>query len=387
MCRGAVTVDYPPAERPAGHRVRRPPCRLRERYAVAMPAARRPTVRSLLRPLFFLSLAGAVAGCTPVTVSFTLFGDGERLTERVVAREDQASWKIAVIDVEGLIVDARAGGLLLPGGNPLDAAVSRLEMAREDRGVRAVVLRVNSPGGSVTASDVLHREITRFRSLSGKPLVVSMAEVAASGGLYVSLAADHIVANPTTITGSIGVIIPTINFSDGLRRIGIVARSVRSGPNKDIANSLEPAREPHFAILQGLVDEFHENFRNRVRTDRPRVDMTRFDEMTDGRVFSGREALAMGLVDSLGGVREAIEQAKALAGLRAAKIVKYAPEGGSIPKSPYASADVGPASLLEPVSGRGGAGTEFNFIQLNTAGAGVAPSATSVYYLWLPDLP
>lgn len=345
------------------------------------PRAPRISTRLLIGATVFL------AGCTPLTVSFTLFSKDKKLVESVVDAEPGAAWKVCVIDVQGLIVDAALPGLLGPGPNPVDEAVARLELARADESIKAVVLRINSPGGSVTGSDVLYREIRRFRELSGKPVVVSMAEVAASGGYYIALAADRIYANPTTITGSIGVIVPTINFSDGLARIGIVARSVKSGPNKDIANSLEPMKESHYKVLQGLVDEYYAAFRQHVKDRRPNLDLARFDESTDGRIVSGREALSRGLVDELGGIREAFAGAKELAGLKTAKMVKYRLEGSAVPRTAYAESGTEPAMEAPTTPSRGG--SEVNLVRIDAGGlfphAGPSPSA--IYYLWMANEP
>lgn len=337
-----------------------------------------------------------LGACTPVTLSVELFGREKNLTESVVAEDDRATWKVAVIDIQGLIIDAGQPGLFSRPGNPVDDIVARLEMAGKDAAVRAVVLRVNSPGGSVTGSDEVYNEVIRFREKTGKPVVVSMAEVAASGGYYIALAGDTIVAHPTTITGSIGVIIPTINFSAGLAKIGIVARSVKSGPNKDLANPLEPMRDSQYAILQNLVDQFYDGFKARVKERRPNLDMAKFGDMTDGRIISGKDALALGLVDSLGGVRDSFEQAKKLANISSAKMVKYQPEGSVRPRTPYASADELPLGAQMAAAGPKG-GTEFNMLQVNTGGAGAmaaggqwpstGPSPSCVYYLWLSDVP
>jgi protease-4 len=349
--------------------------------------AARPLIAICLTGAMLAATAAPLSGCTPLTVSFTLFAKDKKLVESVIENEPGAAWKVCVIDVQGLIVDAPLPGLLGPGANPVDETVARLEMARTDDAVKAVVLRINSPGGSVTGSDVLYREIRRFRELSGKPVVISMAEVAASGGYYIALAADRIYANPTTITGSIGVIVPTINFSDGLGRIGIVARSVKSGPNKDIANSLEPMKESHYKVLQGLVDEYYVAFRQHVKDRRPGVDAARFDESTDGRIMSGREAQSRGLVDELGGIREAFAGAKELAGLKSAKMVKYRLEGAPVPRTAYAEANAEPVMETPGLPQR--AGTEVNLLRVDAGGlfphAGPSPSA--IYYLWMANEP
>jgi protease-4 len=330
-----------------------------------------------------------MSSCTPLTVSFELFGREKKLTETIVSDDDRALYKIAVIDIQGTIVDANLPPIFSRGGNPVDDIVARLEMARQDASVKAVVLRINSPGGSVTGSDEVYLEVMRFKQISGKPVVISMAEVAASGGYYVALAGDKIVAHPTTITGSIGVIIPTINFSAGLAKIGIVARSVKSGPNKDLANPLEPMRDSQYVILQNLVDQFYEEFKAKVKERRPNLDMAKFGEMTDGRIVSGRDALALGLIDSLGGVRDAFDEAKTLANIPSAKMVKYQPEGSVRPRTPYASADELPmAAGLPQATGQVSGGTEINMLQVNASGLfpNSGPSASCVYYLWLMDV-
>jgi len=345
-----------------------------------------------VRLLFASLMLGTLftSSCTPLTVSFELFGREKNLIETVVSDDDRAMYKVAVIDIQGTIVDANLPPFFSRGGNPVDDIVARLEMARRDATVKAVVLRINSPGGSVTGSDEVYLEVLRFKEISGKPVVISMAEVAASGGYYVALAGDKIVAHPTTITGSIGVIIPTINFSAGLAKIGIVARSVKSGPNKDLANPLEPMRDSQYAVLQNLVDQFYEEFKTKVKERRPNLDMSKFGEMTDGRIVSGRDALALGLIDSLGGVRDAFDEAKKLANIPSAKMVKYQPEGSVRPRTPYASADELPLAIGHPPgTGQASAGTEINMLQVNASGLfpNSGPSASCVYYLWMADVP
>lgn len=330
-----------------------------------------------------------IAGCTPLTVSFTLGKVDRDLAEAVVLQEPAASTaKVALVEVSGLIIDGARPGLLSEGANPIDETVMRLDRAAADPAVKAVVLRVNSPGGSVTGSDVLYREIERFRAQSGKPVVVSMGEIAASGGYYIALAGDEIVANPTTLTGSIGVIVPTVNVSQGLNRIGIVARSVKSGRNKDLANPLEPLREEQYAVLQGIVDEFYARFRGLVEERRVNVDRARLDELTDGRILTGAAARDAGLIDELGGVREALARAEARAGIKGARLIAYVPKDGAAPRTPYGleASNVPVRSAPWPGAGGGSGGTEINLLQLNTGGVGtgIGGMGAGVYYLWLP---
>lgn len=228
----------------------------------------------------------------------------------------------------------------------------------------------------------MYNEVRRFRERTGKPVVAALGEVAASGGYYLALAADEIIAQPTTITGSVGVIIPTINLSAGMQKIGIVSRSIKSGANKDLANPLEPMREGQYQVLQHMVDQFYQGFRDRVLTRRaPRFDASRADELLDGRVFTGAEAASLGLVDSTGGVREAFDRARALAGLDKASLIKYHTEaGGTRPRTAYAEAPAGAGSTFE-----------FNLVRIDGAGSLIGldggGGGCRAYYLWAPSLP
>lgn len=381
------------------------------RYAVAMTLRIRCAPARSALVFIALSLAACLGGCGRASITFTLNPQPLRLEETTVMGDPGAASKVALVDVRGVIVDARQRGLLTPASNPVDELVARLEKARHDPAVKAVVLRVNSPGGSVTASDIMYREVRRFRTETGKPVVVSMGEIAASGGYYLALAGDAIVAQPTTITGSVGVIIPTVNFSQGLNRIGIVSRSIKSGENKDLANPLEPMREGQYAVLQHMVDDFYARFRSLVLSRRavvgepgdarvetapqwleslhPRREQvnqaratlaSRANELLDGRVVSGEEAAALGLVDAAGDLRDAFELAvNSVPGGGKCRLVKYHDEGDSV-RSAYAMS--GDALSAESPGQAGG--QEINLIQLRMGGEGLPGVATGgpAWYLW-----
>ncbi len=330
--------------------------------------------------LLIASVLPALAACGPITLSAT-FGDEDKPPrETTVAGDPGAAAKFVMIDVRGLIADASGEGLetvFLSPDNPVDEITFRLEKAAADTNVKGVILRINSPGGTVTASDMMYREVRRFAETTGKPVVASLGEVAASGGYYLALAADEIVAEPTCITGSIGVIIQTVNVSEGLGRIGIRARNVVSGPNKDMGDPLTPPNEEQFQILQGLVDEYYEEFKGKVIERRTPLGLKTelVGELTDGRVVTGAGAVRAGLADREGGVREAFEAAMRRAGVESGRLVKYTTRGPR-PRSPYSRA---PAAAHAQA-----AGTEINLLQLQV-GAGVPGRAgPNVYYLWLP---
>ncbi len=321
-----------------------------------------------------------LGACSP-TIRVDLLPGPEPLEPVVVLEKDaRSSQRVAMIELRGLLVDSVRPTLLGGGENPVDRFIAQLNLAEEDPRVKAVIVRVSSPGGTVTSSHILYTELHAFRERSGKPVVVSIGEVAASGGYYVALGADEIVAEPTSITGSIGVIVPTVNVSKGLGMIGITSRSVVSGPNKDMANPLEPMQERHFEVLQELVDGSYARFRGLVVARRPALKEADVGLATDGRIFSGERAHELGLVDSLGGVREAHARAKALAGVERAQLVRYV-TAGELARTPYAG---GPA-----VAGAQQGEREFNLVQLNVPGGGAGglgnPMETGgIYYLWMP---
>ncbi|MCA9291714.1 MAG: signal peptide peptidase SppA [Phycisphaerales bacterium] len=278
-----------------------------------------------LGPLALIVVLLVSTGCTQWRVVLEPVTDPATIEETIVLEDPGASGgaKIAQIDVSGIIIDAERPGLLVRGENPLSRFTQALKTAEEDRRVVAVLVRINSPGGGVTPSTVMYQELLDFRTRSGKPVVVSMGDVAASGGYYVACAADEIIAQPTTITGSIGVIMQTVNLTEGMRKIGIAAEAITSGPNKSMGSPFAPMPAEHRALLQGIVTEFYGSFRGVVTASRPNIPATVLDEVTDGRVVTGRRAAEVGLVDGLGGIREAFAAAKHRAGVTSARLVKY----------------------------------------------------------------
>ncbi|MEO0512144.1 MAG: signal peptide peptidase SppA [Planctomycetota bacterium] len=345
--------------------------------------AHRSILRSVLAAGALIVSCFAQTACIriPDVVTLSLGPKGAELEKSVVIEEPGSTGEVALIEVAGLIAETSPSSAFGVSGNPVDRLVRRLQLAEDDDSVRAVLLRVNSPGGGVAASETMYREIRRFRERSGKPVVAVMGEVAASGGYYISLAADRIVAQRSTITGSIGVIIPTLNVADGMSRIGVSSRSVVSGPNKSLANPLEPVDEEHYAILQAMVDEFYGDFVELVRERRTTIEESDFARLTDGRVVSGAVAAEVGLVDATGGVREAHRIAAELAGLERSDLVRYAPQILS-PKTPYASVEMPLASPSKTdVRGAFPASGADRLLRALGSSRTLTPG---VYYLWLP---
>jgi protease IV len=225
---------------------------------------------------------------------------------------------VAVVTLDGPIVSGRGGRTLSPRGTSSaggDTIAAALRDAGANDKVSAVVLRVDSPGGSVTGSETIWREVVRLRA-AGKPVVASMGAVAASGGYYVSMAADAIVANPGTITGSIGVVTGKLVARDLKERLGIGWDSVRTNVNADAWSANAPFTDAQQQQVSEEADLFYSDFIERVADGR-KMTVADVDAVARGRVWTGADALERGLVDELGGLQTAIDRAKVLAGFTA----------------------------------------------------------------------
>ena len=208
--------------------------------------------------------------------------------------------KVAIVELEGLIVD-------------VDDLVRELKAHRENPVVRAVVLRINSPGGVVAPTQELHDAIKRVRA-AGKPVVASLGAVAASGGYYAAVAADRIYANPGTLTGSIGVIMQLANVEALMKKVGVDYVVVKAGAFKDTPSFARAMTPEERRVLQALLDDVHGQFIGAVAAGR-QLDRREVAGFADGRVFSGVQAKALRMVDALGGLEDAIDAAAMLAGL------------------------------------------------------------------------
>ncbi|HEX2283856.1 MAG TPA: signal peptide peptidase SppA [Mycobacterium sp.] len=257
---------------------------------------------------------------------------------------------IAVVTLHGPIVSGRGGPRVLPFGNSSaggDTIAAALREAAADDSVSAIVLRVDSPGGSVTGSETVWREVIRVRD-GGKPVVASMGAVAASGGYYVSMGADAIVANPGTITGSIGVVTGKLVARELKGRLGVGSGSLRTNPNADAWSINEPFTEEQRAHVEAEADLFYTDFIERVAKGR-KLTVDAVGAIARGRVWTGADAKERGLVDELGGLRTAITRAKVLAGLEPdadVRIVGY--PGSSLMDLLHPKASSQPAAASVP---------------------------------------
>ena len=312
-------------------------------------------------------LASMAGGCGTPSFLITPVAHTQKLRETPVTG-GRGSEKIAVIEVEGVLMNARTGGFMQPTENKLSLFKEQLDMAARDENVKAVVLRVNSPGGTVTASDTMYELLTRFKAKTKKPVIASLQEVAASGGYYVACASDQIMASPTSVVGSIGVIFNTFDASRGMDKLGLRAESIKSGPLKDMGSPFKALTTDERAVMQGMVDEYYARFVSVVTANRTLANAEKQKVATDGRVFSGQQAMAMGLVDRVGLLEDAIKLARQAGKAPGARAVMY--------RRPYGYS--GSIYATAPVEG-----PRANVTHLQIPGADSwLPSG--FYYLWQP---
>ncbi|GMV49303.1 MAG: putative signal peptide peptidase SppA [Nitrospirae bacterium] len=230
--------------------------------------------------------------------------------------------KVLLIDLSGVISSENKDGFYSSPGM-LATVKEELERAAKDERVKAVVLRINSPGGTVTASDILYHEVKTFKAARKVPVVASIMDVGASGGYYIASVADAVFAHPSSVTGSIGVIMMTVNAKGLLEKVGVETNAVTSGPRKDMGSPFRAMLPEERTIFQSVIDAFYQRFLQVVQEGRPGLSADQVRKLADGRIYSGEQAKAAGLVDEIGYLDDAIELAKQKAGLAEARVVTY----------------------------------------------------------------
>jgi protease-4 len=284
------------------------------------PRKRSGGLRALLILLLVLGLGGSVLLNVGLLLGGGGFDSGRKVREKYFSHKRYARDKIAIISVDGLILEEDEGFVK-----------RQIEQASEDDDVKAVVLRVDSPGGTVTGSDFLYHHLRKLREERQIPFVVSMGSVAASGGYYVAMAASDtpgsIFAEPTTWTGSIGVIIPHYDLSTLLNKWGVEDDSIASHPLKNMGSFAKPMTEEERQIFQSLVDESFKRFKDIVKAGRPKFskDPDALDKLATGQVYTAYQALEHGLIDKIGFLEAAVDRAIELSGLDSdrVRVVKY----------------------------------------------------------------
>lgn len=231
--------------------------------------------------------------------------------------------KIAMITLSGEITGDSEPNLLGSHDSTIIWMKDQLKKAEADKRVKAVVLRIDSPGGDVTASDLIYRELKMFKQERRIPVLASIMDMGASGGYYVALAADRIYVHPTTVTGSIGVVAQVPQIEGLGNKIGVQMRVIKSGQYKDLGSLWRAFLPGERDMLQGMIDEMYERFVAVVVENRPNLDEAAVRRLGDGRIYTAPQALQAGLVDDIKYLDQVIELAKAQAGVSDASVVVY----------------------------------------------------------------
>lgn len=267
-----------------------------------------------------LVLLSALTGCTLLKVS--IIDETQPFTERTISGEGRD--KVLLLDISGVITSQEGPSPLAARTKPglLTRVREELDRARSDKSVKAVVLRINSPGGSVTASDMLYHEIKKFRQDTGVKVLAHFLDMGTSGAYYTALAADRITAQPTSVTGSIGVIMYRVDATGLMQKIGIQTLEISSGDKKGMGSPFRAMSPEERGLFQNMVNSLQGRFVNIVASER-NLPLDAVKKLADGRVYSSQEAKAAGLIDDVGYLEDAISQAKKLANLDQASVVTY----------------------------------------------------------------
>lgn len=235
---------------------------------------------------------------------------------------DEQAPKIAVIDVDGLLLNSDMTGFGSLGENPVSLFRERLDAVAADPCVCAVVLRINSPGGGVTASDVMWHDLQDFKRRTHLPVITCLLDLGAGGAYYLATGGDQIIAHPTTVTGGIGVILNLYNLQDTMAQFNVVGTPIKAGKNIDIGTPIAALDADRRKLLQTMADEFHERFKKVVLQCRPEVDGAKATTF-DGRVFTAQQALDLSLVDCIGYLDDAVQSARQMSRQPCAQVTFY----------------------------------------------------------------
>lgn len=284
--------------------------------------------------LFLLTLTSSIfmTGC----VTVPLF-DQELQQVTIQQGSGFSPKKIAVIDISGVLTNSGSGNSFFDSDSSVVSLSKKLSMIKKDNRIEAVILRVNTPGGGVTASDIMYHEIQNFKEETGLPVYTSMQTVAASGGYYVSMASDRVYATPTTITGSIGVIGTFPEVKGLMDRFGVEMNAITSGENKDAGafyKNMEPSER---ALYQGMIDDMYAQFISVIDTNRTNMTTEQLLPLADGRVYTANQALEVGLIDKIAYLDEVIDDVAKENGLSDPSIVIIRKAAGSSDDTIYAA--------------------------------------------------
>ena len=299
----------------------------------SLPRTASAVKRNSTIAFFLIALACAFLGCkNPMKVAMNgnITGDvitrmppdntAKPVTERTIAGDSRHCAKIAIIDVDGMLLNQNFKGMESLGENPVALFHEKLNAAARDPQIRGVLIRLNSPGGSVTACDLMRRDLVKFKESTGKPVVTSILDIGAGGAYYLATASDTIFAHPTSIVGGVGVIINIFNLSDALEQQNIQPTPIRAGEHIDLGSPSAPLTKDGKLMLSEMANEFHERFKAAVIETRPHASA----EDLDGRVFTASHAKANAFIDDVLYFDEAIKYTQNLSGAgEASRVVLF----------------------------------------------------------------
>ena len=277
-------------------------------------------MRFLTFILLLMTAALLAGGCTGLKINI---GPESKEPLKEYTLQGRERGKVLVIPIRGFLSDVPGKGLLGERASTVQQVVSQLRLAEKDDQIKAVLLEINSPGGSTTASDILYHELMEFKERTKAKIVAGLMDVAASGGYYIALPADRIVAHPTTLTGSVGVIFITPKVTGLMEKLGVAVEVNKSGSQKDIGSPFRPSTPDEQKIFQEMTDRMAGRFLDLVAKHRG-MDQNILTSISTARIYLADEALQLKLVDSIGYLSDAIAEAKELAGLsKEARVVVY----------------------------------------------------------------
>lgn len=280
----------------------------------------------IIRMLCVMLTAFFFTGCAYVNVP--LMPTPQPLREQVI--EGKGAAKILLMDITGLISERDKEKMLTGSVTPSMVAKVReiLQKAAQDPNIAGVIIRINSPGGTITASDIIHHEIVSFRAQRKVPVYACMTSLGASGAYYIATATDNIIANPTSITGSIAVLMMTYNVEGLMNKIGVSELTFKTGDKKDILSPFRPATPEEKKIVQNIISQMHKRFVDKIMA-RPGNALGRkeIEALADGRIYTAEQALTMKLIDRIGYLDDVITDMKKAIGVADARIITYYQEG------------------------------------------------------------
>ena len=334
--------------------------------------------KAVFLPPLFLFLIFSLVSCANINLS--LFPSAKPLKERLIEGEGRP--KILLLDLDGVISFGEKKMFLGVGApSPVEYFREALRKAGQDKDIAGVIVRINSPGGGVTASDAIYHEIENFKRIRKIPVYAYIMDVGASGGYYVASAADRIIASPTALTGSIGVIAMKLNVEGLMSKVGVRAETYKSGPVKDFWSPFRPSTPREKAMLQGIIEDLYGRFTNAVYQNRRKVlSRPQVLALADGRVFTADQALKEKLIDREAYLDETIAGMKKDLKIEKARVVTYARPGQFKPTI-YSEAPSGGKASAGYLSGTAELGVNINLISIG----GFSPEpGVSFLYLWNP---